>query len=71
MEKGLEDRGIFFGAADEKPVKVSGFMEFEGFLGNLFEEFMEMAGIVIFIYALLDYMSLHLTDLRIRILNSK
>lgn len=36
-----------------------------------FEEILEMTGILSFIYALLDYMSLHLIDLRIRILNSK
>ena len=36
-----------------------------------FEEILEMTGILFFIYALLDYMSLHLIDLRIRILNSK
>lgn len=35
------------------------------------EEILEMTGILFFIYALLDYMSLHLADLRIRILNSK
>jgi len=36
-----------------------------------FEEILEMTGILFFIYALLDYMRLHLIDLRIRILNSK
>ena len=36
-----------------------------------FEEILEMTGILFFIYSLLDYMSLHLIDLRIRILNSK
>jgi len=36
-----------------------------------FEEILEMTGILFFIYALLDYMRLHLIVLRIRILNSK
>ena len=34
-----------------------------------FEEIFEMIGILSFVYALLDYISLHLTDLRIRILH--
>jgi len=34
-----------------------------------FEEIFEMIGVLSFVYTLLDYMSLHLTDLRIRILH--
>jgi hypothetical protein len=33
------------------------------------EEIFEMTGVFVFIYTLLDYMSQHLTDLRIRIIN--